>query len=264
MIGDFFSNKWVLGSISFLIILSACCWFYYHNVSSEVKKELLALEQMTQHNSKSDGKSDQLADKTLPNISNQQKSPKSENYSQVKANDAVKKSPDLTSAGTASDPETQATFLENSDEKNAAVSPHGLGPYPEIPEGWNPNAFDGEMTIGQELIERVRIKMFNEGIYTYGGSRDAATGLVYPITRDRVYIRWGENVFPSLGRTRYAMLVRGHPDIVAKIKSNARARSSDLPEQLRPVTEDDIPKGVKVLSESDGIDPYDFLNLERQ
>ena len=173
--------------------------------------------------------------------------------------------PDLTSPQEASHTKTLEN-LSNTDEKQdkVVVSPHGLGPYPEIPEGWNPNAFDGEMTIGQELIERVRIKMFNEGIYTYGGSRDAATGLVYPITRDRVYIRWGENVFPSLGRTRYAMLVRGHPDIVAEIKSNARARSSDLPEQLRPVTEDDIPKGVEVLSESDGIDPYDFLNLERQ
>lgn len=158
----------------------------------------------------------------------------------------------------------QGTHLENSDEKRVAVSPHGLGPYPEIPEGWNPNAFDGEMTIGQELIERVRIKMFNEGIYTYGGTIANGTGLVYPITRDRVYIRWAEAVLPSLGKTRYAQLIRGHPDIVAEIKSNARARLSDLPEQMRPITEVDIPEGINVLAESDGIAPYDFLNLERQ
>ena len=259
MIRDIFTNKWILSAIVFLFVLSLSCWLYYHNVSSEIEKEQLRLDQLMQRNMNRDSENNLTDDTQHIKIQTQV------NEHKDKPNSDFDVLPDLTPQQEASHTKTRENLSNTAEKQDKVfVSPHGLGPYPEIPEGWNPKAFEGEMTIGQELIERVRIKMFNEGIYTYGGSRDAATGLVYPITRDRVYIRWGENVFPSLGRTRYAMLVRGHPDIVAEIKSNARARSSDLPEQLRPVTEDDIPEGVKVLSESGGIDPYDFLNLERQ
>ena len=245
--------------MAFLFALTFCCWFYYHNVSSEIEKEQLRLDQLMQRNMDRD--SENVSTDNTQHIKSQTQASEHKD----KPNSDFIVLPELTSPQETSHLKTPEN-LSDTDEKRdeVVVSPHGLGPYPKIPDGWNPHAFDGEMTIGQELIERVRIKMFNEGIYTYGGTIDNGTGLVYPITRHRVYIRWEEAVLPSLGKTRYAQLIRGHPDIVAEIKSNARARSSDLPEQMRPITEVDIPEGVNVLAESDGIAPYDFLNLERK
>ena len=155
-------------------------------------------------------------------------------------------------------------LLPDINQNSTDVSPHGLGPYPILPIGWNPNTFNRDLTIGQELIERVRIKLFNEGTNSYGGIRNPRTGLVYPITLDHVYIKWGQIVLPSRGSTKYAMSIRGHPDIVTQIRETARTRLSDLPEQFRPITENDIPSSVKILTDSDGIDPYEFLNLDRQ
>ena len=53
MIRDIFTNKWILSAIVFLFVLSLSCWLYYHNVSSEIEKEQLRLDQLMQHNSES-------------------------------------------------------------------------------------------------------------------------------------------------------------------------------------------------------------------
>lgn len=259
MLRDIFTDKWVLSALAYLFALTLCCWFYYHNVSNEIEREQLRMNQLMQDNRNVKSENDLKVDNPHIKVQTQASEDKQ------KRNPDSDMLPKLTSRQETSQPQAPANLSDTVEKRDeVVVSSHGLGPYPEIPEGWNPDAFDGEMTIGQELIERVRIKMFNEGIYTYGGTIDNGTGLVYPITRHRVYIRWEEAVLPSLGKTRYAQLVRGHPDIVAEIKGNARARLSDLPEQMRPISEDDIPKGINVLAESDGIAPYDFLNLERE
>ena len=147
-------------------------------------------------------------------------------------------------------------------DKEVQESPFGLGPYPEIPAGWYPDAFEGEMDIGHELIERVRIKLFTQGTFTYGGSISHKTGLVYPVTMDTVYVEFGTSIFPELGERRYIQSIMGHPTIVDQIKSNARSRDLAIPEDSRPMLAEDVPQGVQVLRKSDGIDPYMFLDLE--
>lgn len=162
---------------------------------------------------------------------------------------------------------TQTAQLANTDtEKVVRFSPHGLGPYPEIPEGWSEDAFSEDDTIEHELIERVRIKMYNEGTYTYGASMDGTTGLVYPITMDSVYVEWSTGSFVGLGEVSYIASLKGHPSITAQIQSNAESRQSDLgiPTGFIPMLSEDIPSGVSVLNEMDGIDPYDFLDLPPQ
>lgn len=146
--------------------------------------------------------------------------------------------------------------------KEVRESPFGLGPYPEIPAGWDPDVFEGEMDIGHELIERVRIKLFTQGTFTYGGSISHKTGLVYPVTMDTVYVEFGTTIFPELGERRYIQSIIGHPTIVDQIKSNARSRDLEMPEDSRPMLAEDVPQGVQVLSKSDGIDPYVFLDLK--
>lgn len=166
-----------------------------------------------------------------------------------------------------SDPEFSSKLIDNTsvhshkDTNIPTVSPHGLGPFPEIPDGWSKTAFAGDMTIGQELIQRVRLELFKRGTYTYGGSIDNNTGLVYPIVKDQVYITWGTARFPIIGRQRYATSITGYPETIDRIKENKRSRESPIPFQIRQITEIDIPSDVVVKSRSEGIDPYQFLNL---
>ncbi|RKU27071.1 hypothetical protein C6497_12295 [Candidatus Poribacteria bacterium] len=166
-----------------------------------------------------------------------------------------------------SDPEFTSNLNVNTpiDSHNNAniptVSPHGLGPFPEIPDGWSKTSFASDMTIGQELIQRVRLELFKQGIYTYGGSIDNKTGLVYPIVKNEVFITWGTARFPVIGIQKYATTITGYPETINRIEENVRLRESPIPYQIRQITEIDIPSDVVVKSRSEGIDPYKFLNL---
>ena len=80
-------------------------------------------------------------------------------------------------------------------------SPHGLGPYPEIPPDYpKPYIFDrleknyalGRATVGHELIARVLIELWHQGLKTDSAIRDGNNGRVYPLYKDTVYVKWKE------------------------------------------------------------------------
>ena len=71
------------------------------------------------------------------------------------------------------------------------MSPFGLGPYPEIPKDWNtPYLWNGCFTIYDELLKRVNIKMYNEGVHSKYSSVgiDHVTGLITPIEHGTVLV----------------------------------------------------------------------------
>lgn len=150
---------------------------------------------------------------------------------------------DLSHPADESPPAETAETETVSDESEIPVSPHGFGPYPDVPSDYFRTPVwaypDSEFTPGHELIDRVLIKLWKQGIYSYGGSIE--NGRVYPVTRGTVYVKW---------KGDYISDYIGHPD--------------DDDEQIISILEDKgMPTGITVLDyDTAGIDPYQFLNLK--
>ncbi len=138
-------------------------------------------------------------------------------------------------------------------EEEVPVSPFGFGPYPEVPENyplppaWEHPRYNSLIPNTQkelELLDRVLIKLWTQGERGFlGGSTD--NGKVYPNYANTAYVRyrmdWGS------GR-RY----------IARYKGDPARRVS--PEQLR---RGELPADMRVLNmDTEGIDPYTFLNLK--
>ncbi|MYB93236.1 hypothetical protein F4054_16490 [Candidatus Poribacteria bacterium] len=141
---------------------------------------------------------------------------------------------------------------EETPAEEVAVSPFGFGPYPEVPEDyparptWERSGYDTFSQDTQrelELLDRVLIKLWKQGERGYrGGSTD--NGKVYPHYKNTAYVRYRTT---GEGR-RYIARYKGDPAI----------RIS--PEQLRT---GELPSYIRVLDiDSEGIDPYEFLDLK--
>jgi hypothetical protein len=145
---------------------------------------------------------------------------------------------------------------EASDEPTEAkVSPYGFGPYPPIPPDYPyPDLWEAEARIiargidrkEHELINRVLIKLWNEGERPLSGTMENRK--VYPLYPNTIYVRWEEEALPDGTVRRYLAEVTGLPEMRVY---------SDL------FDEDIIPPGIQTIDlESSGIDPYTFLNFE--
>ena len=137
--------------------------------------------------------------------------------------------------------------------EDVPVSPYGFGPFPEVPSDypdqdvWSETALRS-MEPDHELISRVRIELWNQGVRTIGGVYDNGHRLIYPIIDDVVYIAWSDN----LG-------IDGKPYVRRQLTTPA------VSDQYY----DDIQKGtfpphLTIYEFPDGgIDPYEFLGLSR-
>ena len=131
--------------------------------------------------------------------------------------------------------------------ENVRVSPFGFGPYPKIPPDFpEQRLFSNHYgTAEAELLDRVRVKLWKEGIRPDGIGWLQSTGLYYPTVRGTIYVRWGE-----IHGKKYITRLRSHP-----------ADHFDIT-KYRFV--DDIPSHLKVLDFSEGIDPYEYLGLPKE
>ena len=145
------------------------------------------------------------------------------------------------------DTNTEAnTERDNIETEKVSVSPHGFGPYPEIPEDYRYPQVDWSKYHDNpmhELMIRVRIRLWKQGHQTQG-ILEESNGLLYPISRGTVYVQRSDNGVFSSGS------IIGHP----------RDLSDDVKQQLRA---GEIPAGLTVLDYDKGIDPYKFLNIRR-
>ena len=133
------------------------------------------------------------------------------------------------------------------------VSPYGFGPYPEIPAGFGPVKWP-RSSANHELMKRVRIKLWEEGIKAKGSTMD--NGKVYPIIKGIVYVKWDEVDYGE-GPVRYLSRALGHPDDKNYLRP-IRKRKTEARESF---TEADAPRLLLVPFEDAGIDPYTFLEL---
>ncbi len=139
------------------------------------------------------------------------------------------------------------------------VSPFGFGPYPQVPSDFpedpiweedmeaNISQFGSEAMKEAELMDRVLIQLWNQGHRATSASKHS-NGLVYPSFPNTVFVRWDYIEEEDGTITKYAR----------RISSGAEVSDSDL----NDLGEGIIPPGIKVLDyDSDGINPYTFLNL---
>lgn len=158
----------------------------------------------------------------------------------------------------------QADMLEHTQEMEEAdvpvSSPHGFGPYPEIPLNFpNPEIFNRPMSAKSELRHRVKVKLWAMGERPEG-TTFGPNGLVYPLYRDTVYVDWSEETIllpdGSMGRIPKSTLI-GHRDTVSTIY---RQLSNRVPPV--PISDTFLPRSIKSTSyRNGGIDPYQFLGL---
>ena len=150
---------------------------------------------------------------------------------------------------------------DSEQEDPQRVSPFGFGPYPQVPSDYpedviweedveeNISRFGSEAMKAAELIDRVLIKLWNQGHHVTSASMNS-NGIVYPAFPNTVFVRW-EYIKEEDGTlTRYA----------GRISSGVGVSDSDLD----ALGEGIIPPGITVLDhDSDGIDPYTFLSISR-
>ena len=248
MFRDILTNKWVLGGVGFLIVLSvACVLWYQHDIAPDRKaaadaKELLRQSQIAKK-SEMGSEAEQAADESVESIMQNADKTATEINSDVVEN-------------TKAEAQQNETPAENAETSELRVSPFGFGPYPEVPEDyptnviWNlPGAKENlpdHALKGIELLDRVLVKLWIEGDKNFrGGCTD--NGKVYPYYHNTVYVRYAQQEMPDGTIRRYFTS--------SKSGYNVEFNEEDL-------LSDTPPAHLRIIElDSTGIDPYQFLDL---
>lgn len=232
------TSNWFFGGIVCLLITAGLCYLWYNHSIEPYKQAASELTQQVRQSENTQRADtnviEQAADVPVTKTKEPRKTTLFSTKKQTKMTDTV-----------VNKIESKSTVLSETQNK-FHVSPFGLGPYPKIPEEWNePNLWDITTSLNEELLERVCIKMWNEG-KRYDGIGIDANGLIHPIIQGTVYVKWGENA-----EGKYIIRFLGHPD--------------DFPPEGAPYRyqqKNDFPPGIKILDwYFDAIDPYEYLNL---
>ncbi|MCG9129646.1 hypothetical protein JT359_18810 [Candidatus Poribacteria bacterium] len=225
-----FNVKWYFYLIGYILIIGLGCYYWYMNEISSYKIEDagstdLLRQQNLYHNSKkvvgttkqNNQDHNGTIDEKMTLVTSEKENPKNLNTEVRKLSDTLTETiPD--------------TSLKGRSDDKVAVSPYGFGPYPDIPVGMNFIPWE-KLPANNELIQRVRIKLWEEGTRSDGGTMES--GMVFPTVRGRVYLQGG-NMF-------------SHPDDNLKF---IRGRIPDL-------------TGFDVYSFDEAIEPYSYLKIER-
>lgn len=140
------------------------------------------------------------------------------------------------------------------------MSLFGFGPYPEIPVDYpEQDAWDAIEELYRtepkearkhELMERVCIKLWNQGLHAAGVTYESDSGLIYPLYPNTAYIKW--DVWEEEDGTfaRYPAEILGGPGLDRYEEDFAAG---------------EIPPGITVIDyDEGGIDPYQFLDFENE
>ncbi len=244
MFREVFFNKWILGGYALAIVFGIGCYFWYQHQFAPNRHDTaeVAREQVATQKAKTNNKGSQTDDVTT------QKTTPSTEEPIIKNADVVLESDTNTEEITANNEEVR-------------VSPHGFGPYPKIPPGYRaPNIFDKPLNKDQELMMRVDVKLWKQGIRTEGIGISYESGLVYPTIRGTIYVEWDDIHLPDGSVARYARRAKGHPDTKDSLPYRGVPGIPHCPPHF--LFESDIPSHITVLNISEGIDPYEFLKEE--
>ena len=243
MLRIIFTNRWILGYIGFLILFSfGCLWWYRYDTLPYKQEAVKAQEKSRKWKEKKgldENVSDQKENQKLDKVVNPEHDIESEEIDSVETHEAI----DVEIVNEPSD----VMPISNDEHVKKRLSPYGFGPYPDLPPGFpfGKDYWDGRSK-ESELMARVHVKLFEQGTNIVGAT--IHHGLVYPIIPGTIYVEWED-----VGTEKYITRMIGDPYTGQRIGYNIG----------EPLTAKDVPEDVKVLHyPSDGIDPYEFLNLK--
>jgi len=140
--------------------------------------------------------------------------------------------------------ETEAEITE-AEEEIVPVSPHGFGPYPEIPFGAPIAPFEAGDSLNMELLTRVMVQKWNDGERFTGGIIE--NGKVYLAYENVLYVEYDEDMNPETGETtRYI----------------SGAIGGGGPITSEQIVSGNLPSGTQIIDmDTVGYDPYQVLDL---
>ncbi len=256
MLRELLSSRLVFAGIFILVVFAGACWFYSWHVQRAIDAELA--KDALLHSGKNDDETRDAQD-TLETGDTQMS-----DTTVVPPADNVSETLDT----------ADMSLPEEAPAEDVPVSPFGFGPYPEVPKGfygepswlWSDEfkaqlektlsyglksrglTFTDHLRIS-ELQDRVAIKLFNEGVDFAGMTSIDQNGLFYPDEPNVIYVAWQEVTEKNGEVRRY---------ISAGLGSSMSELS--IPERMGY---DPIPDWIEVRSYADGIDPYEYLGLNR-
>ncbi len=146
---------------------------------------------------------------------------------------------------------------QTTETADVQVSTHGFGPYPEVPADYfrepswikYPNGVPGHAAGPFEIMDRVLIKLWNQGHKNITGASYAPGGKVYPYYANTAYVSYGEKIILPDGNVYQSIsVVSSGPDIAPFAKQ---------------ISEGNTPAHIKLIDyDSAGIDPHIFLKEE--
>ena len=266
MYRDFFTNKWTIGCFSLLIVFSVGCIIWYRYETGKHMKVLSDEAEYTQHlqneHKKNTNKKTKNKNNTTSRSSNSMeleqilKTPEvvpEADKEKAMRNDSIDNDPALSNHRTI--------------ESHFRVSPHGFGPYPEVSEefqktvgipSWIRTEEFGTPPVPAEieLIERIKIKLWNNGHTTVRGGFYTENGRVIMNYTDVAYVRFGTRLTPDGNKVKFL--------------STWTSTGTPMPQRdtLDPYDTSDLvfPPNMKIIDlgkEDPSIDPYEFLDLKK-
>ncbi len=261
MIRDILTNRWFLGGCGFLIVFAFGCYLWYQHELSPYKQQATETHQQLEafRNDDKDSRVEKTAD-----------ADSSEESTSITTEKTIGETTNTVVDENASSGKTDSNLTRQTQETEPVdelrISRFGFGPYPEVPEDfpypavWDvpyTGPYDERAQIQDELLCRVGIKLWTQGIKSFGGVF-GDDGLVYPNLKNTVYVEWAyRGAFNNL---RYPKRIRGDPSAGRRI----RDISFEKRERRESFTDADIPSDIIVIPfEEGGIDPYTFLDLPK-
>lgn len=247
-----FYTKWIIGGILSLIIVAGACYLWYQHDTAPYKQEAaetteVAREWEAAQKAEAKNKVEQATD-----VTSVESNTLTTEKSITKTNAEVAKDTAPTQAQNDAPAETAETA-------DVQVSPFGFGPYPEVPADYfrqpswlkYPNGVPGDAAGPFEIMDRVLIKLWNQGHKNITGASYSPGGKVYPHYANTAYVSYGEKIILPDGTVHQRIrVVKGGPDIAPFVKQ---------------IEKGNTPAHVKLLDyDSAGIDPHIFLKKEDQ
>ena len=230
-------TKWIVGGIVLLIIVAGACYLWYRHDTAAGRKAAVEADKVLQQ-----WKANKAEKPTIKAETEETDTP---------AENTTETTGTVSETGTSTDniQDVLVSTQEMESQKIVPVSPHGFGPFPDVPKDYIIKPFSWDFYKNDppihELMARVRIKLWKQGIQTIGIMSSSATGLVYPTIPGAVFVK-------KYNRDGADYLeIRGDPDL-------------DLEAIKKELMAGNVPDGIQVLDmDKAGIDPYKFLNLSK-
>ena len=231
-------TKWIVGGIVLLIIVAGACYLWYRHDTAAGRKAAAQTEKQLQ-----EWKANKAQKPTITAETEETQTP-----AESTTPTAEKPTTDTTAVTKNTEPiQVQSDVpAQTAETTDVPVSPHGFGPYPEVPADYpgdygRPEVdWDLRFTPSGELLTRVLVKLWTEGERNFRGG-STHNGKVYPHYYDTVYVR--------VEKTEAGRIIH------RKSGPFVDFSSEDL---------DNPPAHLRILDlETSGIDPYRYLNLPK-